>query len=101
MASRKGRRQKPISLHPLGFEEALEGLLQVKPEVAMSEPHIHYPHTIWHTEGLLGYQLATCRDCNFVAQAKLDKPPNYTRWEILEPWREPTAEEKRAFALLG
>lgn len=37
--SRKGRKvDPPVSLYPLSFEEAIDGLLQVKPDQSDDEP---------------------------------------------------------------
>ena len=61
--------------------------------------HQHDAGLIHHVKNTLGYDLASCRHCRFVAEASLDRIKAVTRIE-LRIWREPSVVEESALPQL-
>jgi hypothetical protein len=88
-----------MSLSPLTPEDALAGLLKVKPEkeneMVSSETHQHDARYVHYVKSTLGYDLARCRHCRFVAEANPVKSESGSSLELLG-WREPSEAEESA-----
>ncbi len=54
--------------------------------------HQHEVHSIFYLKGKLGYDLASCRHCFFVASAAVTQS-NVSISIELQEWREPTEKE--------
>ena len=60
-----------------------------------SENHGHTPRYIHYLQGELGYDVATCRDCELVSMVSLVGGERFASTEFHD-WRERTVEEDRA-----